>query len=466
MIDTTSSVVDVRQFETADHNASLKTSQLQQAIDTCFKAGGGTVLFPPGVYRTGTLTLRSNVTLHLAVGAVLLGSDDMSAYRKAGGGQLGILYAADAENITIEGRGTIDGNGRAFIRPGEFHFETGSFDPSLTRQGQAMLHAPGGMADGPVAMKPRPGQAMVFERCRNVVVRDVTIRDTPHWASNFSDCDLVRIHGVTIDNDVMIPNSDGLHFNCTRDIVVSDCNIRGGDDAIAISSFTEHDDFPGFTSPNRPCGRMAVSNCLLVSRPAGIRIGAGQADIGQVVVNNVVIRDSNRGVLISQRDGCVISDILLSNLVIETRLMAGGWWGKGEPISISSMLRSDTAPTGRIERVRISNVSAIGEAGIILWADHGCELRSIDITDLSLTIRPSERSRTHGGNIDLRPVTDLRRAVFRHDLAAILCRQAQGVRLNRVTVELPTDLPEYVLTKPCWNLHSDIMLDGAPVESM
>ena len=81
----------------------------QKAIDACAQAGGGTVYLPSGTFRTGTLVLKNNVTLHLSAGATLSGSRDIADYP-----QPHLLYALDAENIAIEGDGTIDGNGDAF----------------------------------------------------------------------------------------------------------------------------------------------------------------------------------------------------------------------------------------------------------------------------------------------------------------------------------------------------------------
>lgn len=449
-------VYNVRSFDAAGDGVALDTEAAQRAVDACAEGGGGTVFVPSGTYRVGTVRLRSNVTLHLAAGATILGSADLADYAKEGAGQLGLLYTRDATNVTIEGHGVIDGNGRAFKLPGKMHYETGSFDPARTRQGEGMLLAPGAMADGPCAMRARPGQAITFERCRRVLLRDVTIADTPHWATNFSDCDDVRVIGIRIDQDLLIPNGDGVHFNSCRDMVVSDCVIRAGDDAIALTAYTAHEDFDGFTSPKRPSENLLITNCLLVSRSAAIKIGPGQNDVRGVVVSNVVIRNSNRGLLVMQRDGSTISDLLFSNVVIETRLMAGGWWGKGEPIVLSSLRAHADSPVGRIERVRFNGITATSEAGVVLWADDDCRVDDVSITDLRLTIAGSPLAASHGGNLDFRNCDDRAKALFAADLAAVLCNKVFRVTLDRVDVTWAGQRPSYFIRALLVNRDSDV----------
>jgi polygalacturonase len=132
---------------------------IQGAIDACARSGGGTVYFPTGNYLSGTIVLKSNVTLHLSPGATLWGSRDIADYNP-----LHLIYAQGAENIGIEGAGAINGNGDAYWEP---NFK---------------------------AKPRRPSPLIELVDCRNVRIRDVRIRNTPGWGIHPVDCDGVYIH--------------------------------------------------------------------------------------------------------------------------------------------------------------------------------------------------------------------------------------------------------------------------------
>src|SRR6185503_17027332 len=107
-------VYNVREFGAKGDGTTLDTAAVQAAIDACTRDNGGTVLVPAGDFVVGTLELKTNVTLHLATKGRLLGSPNKEDYRAGrgippGNGNIVLLGAADIENVTIEGNGTIDG---------------------------------------------------------------------------------------------------------------------------------------------------------------------------------------------------------------------------------------------------------------------------------------------------------------------------------------------------------------------
>src|SRR5690242_18022427 len=116
---------NVRDFGAKGDGKTLDTAALQAAIDACARDGGGTVLVPAGTFLIGTTELKSNVTLHLAASSTLLGSGDGKDYHAIdaiplkgdstlGDGNWALLYAVEAQNIAVEGQGTIDGQGQLF----------------------------------------------------------------------------------------------------------------------------------------------------------------------------------------------------------------------------------------------------------------------------------------------------------------------------------------------------------------
>src|SRR6266446_2421465 len=133
-------------FDPTAYGAKGDGDAIQKAIDVCAQAGGGTVYLASGKYLTGTIVLKSDVTLHLSAGATLSGSRQITDYSTNH-----LIYAENAENIAIEGDGTIDGNGDAFW---ESNFK---------------------------AKEPRPSPLIELIGCHNVHIRDVRIRNQPGW---------------------------------------------------------------------------------------------------------------------------------------------------------------------------------------------------------------------------------------------------------------------------------------------
>ena len=247
-------------------------ADVQSRIDACAARGGGRVTLGPGVHESGCLTLRSNVELHLAKGAVLKAPPTMAGYpqRKLTLGDAAkvprwnaacFIFAEGATNVAITGEGTIDANGRGFVVP-----------------------------------RPRVSYGWKFERikgltpprvvwllgCRDVRLEGVEMVNQPAgWSYWISDCDRVLVEGLRIHASVYYPNNDGVHVNSSRDVVVRNCDIECGDDAIVMRA-------NNVSLPvNRVCERMVVSNCVLRSYANGIRIGW----INDGVIRNGLFRD-------------------------------------------------------------------------------------------------------------------------------------------------------------------------------
>jgi hypothetical protein len=285
-------------------------------------------------------------------------------------------------------------------------------------------------------MGPRPGSLIRFAQCRNAAVLDVTIEDAPEWTVVFSCCDGVRVQGVTILNNPLIPNNDGIHCVTCRNVRISDCDVRAGDDAIAVTGFSGR--------PDEACENVVVANCTLQSRSAGVRVGYGSHDIRRCVFQNLVIHGSNRGLGVFVRDEGSISDLLFSDIVIETRLHAGDWWGNGEPIHVSCVRQQKPGtPLGRIDNIRFSNVLARSEHGIVVYGVKESPIRNLTLDGVSLRIEPSGKNDTCGGNFDLRPVADDRYSLFAHDIPGLYACHVEKLEVRNFTLDWPADLPAF-----------------------
>jgi polygalacturonase len=291
-----------------------------------------------------------------------------------------------------------------------------------------------GRTDGPVLWKgsyeERPGVMAIFSDCQNVTVSNIRFVNAPNWTIAFLNSETIKINAITIRNNMQIPNSDGVDLYDSKNTTISDCDIQAGDDAIAVIS----------------SNNLTVNNCILHSRSSGIRIGYNVYNhnhTGDLLFNNITIYDSNRGIGIFQRQPGDIENILFSNLVINTRLHSGQWWGHGEPIHISSVPGLGSIQTGSINHIRFSNITASSESGILIYAAAKGLINDISFDNVSVSIKQSPLAEGYGGNFDLRPTNDVSLGIFKHSIPAFYSYQADNVSIKNMNVHWGRGLPSY-----------------------
>ncbi len=429
----------------------ISTTAIQKAIDECTKAGGGRVIVPAGTYITGTVFLKSNVNVYLENGSVLKGSTNLNDYSRQGRSP-GIIFCEDAINVGISGTGTIDGSGDSFYDFSKNHVYE-EFDKNRTRQKENYMPEGEFFTDGPVKRTLAPGMTIVFFHCTNVSVTGITIKDTPIWATRFGFCDGVLIDGITIKNNPLVPNSDGIHCTISRNIRISNCNISAGDDAIVLTGFPKDEETPGLNiTEQKPFKygnktifgeNMTVTNCVLKSSSAGIRIGYGQHPIRRCTFSNIVIHDTNRGIGIFAHDGSNIEDLIFSGIIIETRLYNGQWWGNGEPIHLSSISRFEGLKSGQIKNVQFNNINAIGEHGILVYGQKESPMENISFSNVQLSVRKGKETMAYGGNFDLRPATPKAMQMFEHDIPGIYAQYVNKLAIRDFHLMWEPDLPSF-----------------------
>lgn len=344
----------------ADHNitsfgakadgATVSTKAIQKAIDES-SAKGGRVIIPAGDFVTGTLFLKDNTTLVLEKNARLLGSTKLSDYPKTTVGfrffgdtwvYQSLIIAHNVNNITIEGEGTIDGQGGAF--------------PVTTKV-------------KPDRYRDRPYLLWIAE-CKNVTVKDVELRSSAMWLQSYIRCEKLRIDGIRVFNHSN-KNNDLMDIDGCKDVVITNVIGDADDDGITFKSTTD-----------RISENIVVSNCILSSHCNAIKFGTeSTAGFRNVTITNCVIRKSAAedaktglpegicGIALEIVDGGMMENINISNIVVD---------GPRVPLFVRLGNRArkhyDEAPepsVGSISNINISGITGYASSPI------GCSITGI-----------------------------------------------------------------------------------------
>ncbi len=432
-------VYDVREEGAAADGTTLCTAALQRAIDRCAEQGGGTVHFPAGTYLSGTLVLRSHVTLHLDAGATLRGSPNPRDYPERASVlpsytdkyvRQALLAGENLEHVALRGAGTIDGHGTAF-RWKEYQNR-----PYVIR----------------------------LVRCRDVTVEGLTLRDSPMWMQHYLACDRVRLHGLRVFNHSGY-NNDGIDLDACHDVTVSDCVIDSDDDAIVLKSTLE-----------RACENVTVTNCLLSSHCNAFKLGTeSTGGFRRITFSNSVIQSPrfSRSIYGSQRglagialesvdggplENVVVTNISITGVNVALFLRLGD---RGRPF----VPQAPRPPIGSFRNVRIANIIAAGTGptGCSITGVPGGMVEDVTLSDVSLEFEGGGGSELAGQGVPERVDAYPESAMF-GDLPAygLYARHVRGLTLNNV--RLDTLAPDARPAVICDDVR-DLELNGLSVPS-
>ena len=426
---------------------ALDSAPINAAIESCHSRGGGTVLIDAGTFRSGTIRLLDNITLKLEPGATILGSENLADYshlaHPSEGRDTALIVAENVKNIAIVGEGTIDGNGRAFTENGVPHFFP-FFETAATRQGEAYTARLSQGREGPVRMRERPGNLVLILHSDGIILRDFHVLDSPNWSVHVACSNHVWVNGLDVRNSLLVPNSDAMDISGSSNVIISNSYLEAGDDGLVLGGPCA-DGWCQQTAEN-----LTASNLILHSRSSAIRIGPSAKGIRNVTVQNVVIKDSNRGINIQARAGEIIENLLFSNIVSQTRLIDGPWWGAGEPVSITvarwayeSWADAPAQTVGRIRHVVFDNMVANSQSPIVVYSSEPNYIEDIEFRNLHLTMQANPLQGILGGNLDLQPTTPLRFGMTRQDLSALDIHGVRDLRVADLQVRWEGAFPEF-----------------------
>ncbi len=336
---------NVKDYGAKGNGKDKDSKAIAQALEACTKAGGGTVYFPAGTYLTAPIHITyDNITLFIGAGATILGSPDFEDYptvetRWEGVNSAGyspLIYAKEVKNVTIKGRGVIDGNGKPWW---DHHFELQrQYQTQGNRLQDLSVVQPDGVRGKEFWEKNKTAQRdpadkfgwmwrtqflrpclVEFYGCQNVWVEGITLQNSPFWTLHPVYCDNVNIIGITITNpmeEVESPNTDGINPDSSTNVKILNCTISVGDDCIVIKSGRDEDG----RQVGRPSENITIMNCTMLNGRGAVAIGSEMSGgVRNVVVSNCVIKNTHRGLQIKtmRGRGGTVENIAYNNLIME-----------------------------------------------------------------------------------------------------------------------------------------------------
>jgi hypothetical protein len=362
-------IYNVKDFGAVGDGVYLDTKSIQEAIDICHKEGGGIVLLNQGTFVSGTLILKDNVLLQVEVGARLVGSKNLEDYpimeskhpsytgtfvtNKA------FIYAEDAENIGIIGKGEINGSGDEWV-DGPYGFPSFSVRPRI-------IH---------------------FRGCENILVRDITLKNSASWVQSYQSSKNIVIDAITVDSrenkDIELAryahvpgrNTDGLDLVDCQYVRISNSFINSGDDAICIKSF----------SPEEGSRNITVTNCVVTSNASGIKIGTESAGAFEdITVQNCTVYDTRvDAISMMSVDGAKMERIIFSNITVRNIKGAAIFVRLGNR---GNTFRKDIVPNkGSVKDILITNIlgTGISQYGCSITGIPGMPIENITLQNISL----------------------------------------------------------------------------------
>lgn len=398
-------MINVLDYGIISSNEINQTAKLQKIIDD---AQAGEIIYVPASTEIviASLRLKSNISINLESSSKLIASPNYCDYecwtsseQYKGEPMYAMIYAKHGENIKIYGNGTIDGNGKQFVS------ESNKYIYKLDRYPRITM--------------------LFFENITDLTIDEITIRNGCFWTIHPVGCKNIKFRGLNILQDLKMPNCDGIDPDHCKNVIISDCIIESADDCIVLKN-TEYFENYGSTS------NVVVTGCILKSTSAGFKVGTeSYGDFKNICFSNSIINESNRGVSIQLRDGGNLSNMLVSNVIINTRKFDNIWWGKGEPIAITSFQRNQgSSNLSTIKNVKFNNLTLESENAIYISSQKEGLIKNISLNQIDFCLTQKTKWTEHF--YDDRPLGGEHVGLYKGPLA--------GIYLNNVDVPQISDL--------------------------
>ncbi len=313
----------ISEFGAVADAKTLNTQAIQQAIDKCTAQGGGVVLIPKGTFLTGTIVLKTGVNLHFTEGGILLGSSKRADYEK--NDWYALILAKGQKNISITGKGIIDGQGKDLAADVERMRQAGLIKNVKPHNRPDENHRP---------------QIIEMTDCENVRIEGVTLKNAACWVQTYHNCTHLKIHKIRVESTAFW-NNDGIDIVDCRHVKITDCFINSADDAICLKS---HD-------TKLFCEDIEIARCTLRSSASAFKLGTmSYGGFKKIRVKNLYVYDTYRSAIALECvDGGFIEDVKIKNIIAKNT---------GNALFIRIGHRMQSRPIGRVNNISIKNLKA------------------------------------------------------------------------------------------------------------
>ncbi len=411
-------VFDVHDYGAKGDGQTLDTQAVQKAIDAAAKAGGQVKLRTGKTYLLSPVELKGGIDFHLEGTAEIMVSvnpDDYGTPADSGTGTAAsaslqaVLHASGADKLTLSGTGTINGRSPEFM---ERYDDVGEWW---------------------VPKKFRP-KLVVLENCKDLTIRDITLKQAPSWTVHLLGCQRVKIDHISIHNAPDVPNCDGIDPDHCQDVDIRNCHIVCGDDAIVIKATKGHDDY----GPSR---NITVRDCVLETQDSGVKIGTETTqDIHDILFERCTVVNGCRGLCIQLRDAGSVYNVIFRDITFTSRYFSAPWWGRGEAISFTAIPRTPGGAIGTIHDILVQNVSGKAENSIRVNGSAQSRIRDVTLDNVKVTF--DRWTKYQGGVYDNRPTTAMD-GIETHATVGISLRHADNISLKNCVVEWGKNVPDY-----------------------
>lgn len=286
----------IRDFGALPDGVTNNAVAIQNAIDEAAMNGGGKVLVSRGRYVTGPIHLKSNVELCIHEEAVLLGSINILDY-KSGSITFPLISSEHAKNVSITGKGLIDGQSDYLMADVFAKLRAGIIrDASWKEEGTWFKRRPG------EASRPK---LIEFIGCDSVTVRNIRIQNGTGWIQDYRNCNYVVIDSIDVFSNTYW-NNDGIDITDSKNVRITNCRVNAADDGICLKS----------EDRNSRCENVYIANCKVRSSANAVKFGtSSHGGFKNITVRNIEVWDTYRSVIALEAvDGGVLENIDVRNM--------------------------------------------------------------------------------------------------------------------------------------------------------
>jgi hypothetical protein len=384
----------ITSFGAIGDGVTMNTDAIQAAVDSASTNGGGKVVIPEGVFLSGSIILKSDVELHIHENGVLLGSTNPYDYKSLKRWK-SLILALDQNNISITGKGVIDGQGKKLALGVDSLFHAGKLDSAkynFRRKRPSEVLRP---------------QIVEMGNCKDVLISEVTLKNAACWVQTYDKCENLVLDRIRVDSDAYW-NNDGIDISDCKNVRITGCYVNSADDGICLKSH----------SKDHINENVYIADCTIRSSASAIKFGtASHGGFKNITIENISIFDTYRSALAFEAvDGGHIENVLVNNVSATNT---------GNAIFIKLGHRNREGEIGSIKNISIKNLT-------------------VDIPfakpDLEYTIQG--------------PVAPFFHNIFPGSISGLPGHDVQNVSLENVSISYPGRGDQGYANLPIWRLNS------------